>query len=124
MGIYVPTLTAELTRQQEHLLEAAFGLSPLQVQENGGRAVAELARTLVDDDPVDRSIVVLAGRGNNGAVGMVAARHLLNWGGRCAGSLLVQCPGLCGDSGAATPEPTIHGSTIGVGRRGVGVAAV
>lgn len=80
MGINVPTLTTELTRQQEHLLEATFGLSQLQVQENGGRAAAEVTRALLDDDIADRPIVVLAGRGNNGAVGMVAARHLLNWG--------------------------------------------
>jgi NAD(P)H-hydrate epimerase len=35
---------------------------------------------MLDNDVTDRPIVVLAGRGANGGGGLVAARHLLNWG--------------------------------------------
>lgn len=56
-----------------------YGIELIQMMENAGRSLAELARKMLDDDVGDRTIIVLAGRGNNGGGGMVAARHLLNW---------------------------------------------
>ena len=56
----------------------AFGLSTLQLMENAGSAVAkEIARRFKA-----RSVLVLAGKGNNGGDGFVAARHLLSLGFR------------------------------------------
>ncbi|MEX1021023.1 MAG: NAD(P)H-hydrate epimerase [Litorilinea sp.] len=78
--IAVPTLTAARTQRLEQLLPEQYALDLLQIQENAGRNLAEMARVLLEQDILDRPIVLLAGRGNNGAVGMVAARHLLNWG--------------------------------------------
>ncbi len=57
-----------------------YQISLPQMLENAGRALAQLARRLLEDELVDRPIVVLAGRGSNGAGGLAAARHLLNWG--------------------------------------------
>ncbi len=52
----------------------------LQMMESAGRSLAQLARSLLEGEIVDRPIVVLAGRGNNGGGGLAAARHLINWG--------------------------------------------
>lgn len=52
----------------------------LQMMENAGRALAHLARELLEQEIVDRPVVILAGSGTNGGSGMAAARHLLNWG--------------------------------------------
>ncbi|MFA5294115.1 MAG: NAD(P)H-hydrate dehydratase [Methanoregulaceae archaeon] len=49
----------------------ALGLSPLQLMESAGRALAEVVRA---GDPC--RILILCGKGNNGGDGMVAARHL------------------------------------------------
>ncbi|CAM3511099.1 NAD(P)H-hydrate epimerase [Hydrogenibacillus schlegelii] len=50
-----------------------LGLLPLQLMENAGRAVADVIETAFPDA---RRIAVLAGPGNNGGDGFVAARHL------------------------------------------------
>ena len=44
-----------------------------------GHAVAEVARTMMGG-AYGRSVVVIAGKGNNGADGRVAARTLSSWG--------------------------------------------
>lgn len=62
------------------LLVEEYGVAPLQTMENAGRSLARLATRLLDGDVGERSIVVLAGRGNNGGGGLAAARHLLNRG--------------------------------------------
>jgi NAD(P)H-hydrate epimerase len=49
----------------------ALGLSSLQMMEAAGAA---LARAVLDANPA--RVLVLAGRGNNGGDGLVAARHL------------------------------------------------
>ena len=64
----------------DRLMVEEFEISLLQMMENAGRALATVARDLLAGDIVDRPIVVLAGRGNNGGGGLAAARHLLNWG--------------------------------------------
>ena len=56
-----------------------LGLSRLLLMENAGRAVAEeLARRL--NGLRGRRVVVVAGLGNNGGDGMVAARHMASMG--------------------------------------------
>jgi NAD(P)H-hydrate epimerase len=67
-------------KQVDALLADEYRIDLLQVMENAGRSLAVLARRLLDDEVGERSIVVLAGRGNNGGGGLAAARHLLNWG--------------------------------------------
>jgi NAD(P)H-hydrate epimerase len=67
-------------REVERLLVETYHIEPLQTLENTGRTLALLAKRLLDNDITDRPIVVLAGHGNHGGGGLVAARHLLNWG--------------------------------------------
>ncbi len=76
----VPVVSTAQMQEVDRLMLQEYQISLLQMMENAGRALADLARTLLDGDIVDRPIVVLAGRGNNGGGGLVAARHLLNWG--------------------------------------------
>lgn len=76
----IPTLSTEQMRAVDQLMIERYQMELLQMMENAGRALALLAKRMLDDDILDRPIVVLAGRGNNGGGGLVAARHLLNWG--------------------------------------------
>jgi NAD(P)H-hydrate epimerase len=76
----VPVLSTAQMREVERLMVEVYQIQPIQTMENAGRNLALLAKRLLDHDTIDRPIVVLAGRGNNGGGGLVAARHLLNWG--------------------------------------------
>ncbi|MBL8767701.1 MAG: NAD(P)H-hydrate epimerase [Planctomycetes bacterium] len=70
-----------LTRDQARALDARaqqeFGLPADLLMENAGRAIAEVAGRLAARRGIGR-IVVVAGSGNNGGDGYVAARHLLD----------------------------------------------
>lgn len=76
----LPALTAAQMREVDRLMVEDYRITLLQMMENAGRALALAAKHLLAGDIADRPIVVLAGRGNNGGGGLVAARHLLNWG--------------------------------------------
>src|SRR3990172_11837578 len=60
-------------------LERDCGIPVPQLMENAGLAVAQEAWLLLGE-LADRRIVVLVGPGNNGGDGLVAARHLKDWG--------------------------------------------
>ena len=76
----VPTLTGEQAGALARLMVYEYHVGRLQMMENAGRALAHLARALLEQEIVDRPVVILAGSGANGGSGMAAARHLLNWG--------------------------------------------
>ncbi len=78
--VTIPTLSTEQARQVARLLVESYHFELIQILENVGHSLARLAHRLLDYDITDRPIVVLAGRGKNGAAGLVAARYLLNWG--------------------------------------------
>ncbi len=75
----------------------ALGLSSLQMMEAAGAA---LARTALDGDPA--RVLVLAGRGNNGGDGLVAARYL-------AGAVEVAVVAVDGE---ITPETAAQGALL------------
>ena len=77
-----PAITTAQMRRVDQLMVEAYGISLLQMMENAGRNLADLARRLLSGSVADRHIVILCGAGNNGGGGMVAARHLHNWGAR------------------------------------------
>ncbi|MEZ4675615.1 MAG: NAD(P)H-hydrate epimerase [Caldilineaceae bacterium] len=76
----LPALSTAQMREVDRLMGETYGIALIQMMENAGHNLALLARQLLDNDLADRPIVVLAGRGNNGGGGLVAARHLSNWG--------------------------------------------
>ncbi len=71
-------VTSEQMRGLEQAAEAA-GVSTSELMENAGLAVAQEAWMLLGSLE-ERRIVVLCGPGNNGGDGLVAARHLGDWG--------------------------------------------
>jgi NAD(P)H-hydrate epimerase len=76
----IPSVTGAQVKELERLMAETYHVGPLQMMESTGRALAHLARQLLEEEIVDRPVVVLAGRGSNGGGGLAAARHLLNWG--------------------------------------------
>lgn len=64
----------------DRLMIEEYGTLLIQMMENAGRGLAELARRMLDGKLAGRKIVALCGAGNNGGGGMVAARHLHNRG--------------------------------------------
>ncbi|MDQ3007362.1 MAG: NAD(P)H-hydrate epimerase [Chloroflexota bacterium] len=64
----------------DRLMIEVYGISLEQMMENAGRNLAELARQRLGRQVKGHQITVLCGAGNNGGGGMVAARHLHNWG--------------------------------------------
>src|SRR3989475_8725757 len=60
-----------LDRNAQH-----FGVPILELMENAGKAVADVARS--EFRVGGKNVLVLCGTGNNGGDGLVAARHLPN----------------------------------------------
>jgi NAD(P)H-hydrate epimerase len=60
-------------------LERECGVPVAELMENAGLAVAQEAWLMLGEI-AERRILVLAGPGNNGGDGLVAARHLKDWG--------------------------------------------
>ena len=60
-------------------LERESGVPVQQLMENAGLAVAQEAWLMLGEI-AERRILVLVGPGNNGGDGLVAARHLKEWG--------------------------------------------
>lgn len=72
----VPWLSVEQMREVDRIMVEELGISLVRMMENAGRSLAQVARDLLGGDLGGRSIVVLAGPGENGGGGLVAARHL------------------------------------------------
>src|SRR3989442_1672761 len=81
-----PLVMRLVTTAEMQALEAgaeAAGVSTMQLMESAGLAVAqEVWMTLGTLE--ERRILILAGPGNNGGDGLVAARHLAEWGAQVA----------------------------------------
>src|SRR5262245_11680960 len=67
-------------RRLDEMTIHEFNIDVRLLMENAGHATATLARQLLGDSVVGKRICCLVGGGNNGGDGMVAARHLANWG--------------------------------------------
>jgi NAD(P)H-hydrate epimerase len=73
-------VTADEMRQIDEISVRDFQVNVLMLMENAGRATATLATRMLSGKTLGRRIACLVGGGNNGGDGMVAARHLANWG--------------------------------------------
>jgi ADP-dependent NAD(P)H-hydrate dehydratase / NAD(P)H-hydrate epimerase len=88
-----PEEFGDLTSDQVAQLDAAAvecGVTTLQLMEIAGWQVARCAWAHTDRRPGD--ILVIAGHGNNGGDGMVAARHLATWGYRVRAMVIADEP--------------------------------
>jgi len=72
----VPALTTEQMREVDRAMVEDLHIELIQMMENAGRNLAELAITRFSPS----SVTVLAGPGGNGGGGLAAARHLANRG--------------------------------------------
>jgi NAD(P)H-hydrate epimerase len=88
----IPTVTAEQMREVDRVAVEEYGLLLIQMMENAGHHLAELAIRRFRPG----AVAVLCGRGGNGGGGLVAARHLANRGVRVHVSL-AEDPGRLGD---------------------------
>ncbi len=80
MGELIPSLSVDQMREVDRLAVEEYGISLLQMMENAGRSLAELARRYAGGSVKKICVLVAAGGGNNGGGGLAAARHLHNWG--------------------------------------------
>lgn len=76
----VPIVAPSQMREIQRLAQEEYGIDILQIMENGGRAIAQLALAMLGGKGRGQRIVVLAGGGNKGGAGLCAARNLSNWG--------------------------------------------
>lgn len=72
----VPAVTAEQMREVDRAMVEDLGIDLLQMMENAGRSLAEVALRRF----APSRVTVLAGRGGNGGGGLATARHLTNRG--------------------------------------------
>ena len=71
-------LTTQEMVEVDRLMIEVYGIQLIQMMENAGRNLAELALQMLEGS--GKKVAVLCGSGNNGGGGMVAARHLHNRG--------------------------------------------
>ncbi len=76
----IPVLTTSQMVEVDRLMIEEYQIDLIQMMENAGRNLAELARRELAGQVAGKSIACLCGAGNNGGGGLVAARHLHNWG--------------------------------------------
>ena len=77
----VPYLTAEQMREVDRAMMQDLNIQLIQMMENAGRNLAQLARVrFLGGDPRDKRVILLAGTGGNGGGALVCARRLHNWG--------------------------------------------
>lgn len=90
-------VTAAEMREMDRLTMESFGLPGRVLMENAGRGAA---RVLMDACPDirEKSVAVVAGRGNNGGDGFVVARYLAGAGVKTAVYLLSEKDRLTGDA--------------------------
>ncbi|MBC7106282.1 MAG: NAD(P)H-hydrate epimerase, partial [Firmicutes bacterium] len=91
-------VSAEEMRELDRKTIEGIGIPGLVLMENAGRRVAEEAAEVLRSRG-GRVAVVLAGKGNNGGDGLVAARHLFNRGFEARVCLVTDPGQITGDAG-------------------------
>lgn len=77
----VPSLTTEQMIEVDRAMLQDMHIELIQMMENAGRTLAQLARErFFDGDPRGKKVAVLAGTGGNGGGALVCARRLHTWG--------------------------------------------
>ena len=76
----IPALTTAQMIAVDRAMVEEYHIELIQMMENAGHNLAELARRQMGGTGKGHSVAVLCGNGNNGGGGMTAARRLHNWG--------------------------------------------
>ncbi len=77
----VPYLSTDQMREVDRLMIEIYHIELIQMMENAGRHLADLARErFLDGNPQHKQVAVLAGTGGNGGGALVCARWLRNAG--------------------------------------------
>ncbi len=83
--VAIPYLSADQMREVDRIMVEDLGIALIQMMENAGRHLAQLARSrFLGGDAAGERVVVLAGPGGNGGGAMAAARRLHGWGAEVA----------------------------------------
>jgi NAD(P)H-hydrate epimerase len=90
-------LTVARMREADRRAIEEFGVPGVVLMENAGRGAAGVALGMLSADRM-RSVLILAGRGNNGGDGFVIARHLANAGMEVRARLLARFEEVTGDA--------------------------
>ncbi|HHL40131.1 MAG TPA: NAD(P)H-hydrate dehydratase [Deltaproteobacteria bacterium] len=88
---------ARTMKEMDRRAMETYGVSGLQLMENAGRGVADVAVSMLDGGR--GPVAVVAGKGNNGGDGFVAARHLCNRGVSAVVFSLASIDEIKGDAG-------------------------
>ena len=75
-------ITIDQMKEVDRLMVEEFGISILMMMENAARNIAWLTRKLCGGSLKGKKIIILSHKGNNGADGLAAARHLTNFGAK------------------------------------------
>jgi NAD(P)H-hydrate epimerase len=76
----IPALNTDQMREVDRLMINCYGISLQQMMENAGRNLTMLSKNILDNNIIGKKICIAVGNGNNEGSGLVAARHLSNWG--------------------------------------------
>ena len=77
----IPYLTTQQMVEVDRAMIEDFHIELIQMMENAGRNLAQLARMrFFDGNPTGKNVIVLSGTGGNGGGALVCARRLHNWG--------------------------------------------
>lgn len=76
----LPFVAASHMRDLQRAAIDDYHVDILQLTENAGRATATLVHAMFGGKARGQRVLVMAGGGSNGAAGLVAVRHLANWG--------------------------------------------
>jgi ADP-dependent NAD(P)H-hydrate dehydratase / NAD(P)H-hydrate epimerase len=104
-------LTAEESRNLDRLSQDKYGVDSYALMTRAGEAVADILIAKIPD-AAREGVLVVAGKGNNGGDGLVAARRLLQGGVRVRVALLGWGSELKGDAARAHDELVAAGGTI------------
>jgi ADP-dependent NAD(P)H-hydrate dehydratase / NAD(P)H-hydrate epimerase len=100
----VKLLTAAQSRQVDLLSQQKYGVASYALMTRAGEAVAEQTVAWSSTAILGRGVLVVAGKGNNGGDGMVAARRLKQLGVSVRAVLLGNAGALKGDAARADAE--------------------
>lgn len=81
-NLRIPVITTDQMKQIDRIAIEKYSIQLIQMMENAGRSLAKLTKKFLGNSMKDKHLMIAVGKGNNGGGGLVAARHLYNWGAK------------------------------------------